>query len=277
MILPRKWFMGRPGFLIPVFFLSWCQVFSQLQHHDSGTLALGQCYVSRSGLATAALNQAGLGRLTESTTSLHHLRPYIIPQLDIISLSAQISLDRGGPGLAFSSMGISGLRQSSVWISYGLRLHTRISAGAGIHFRFTSIPENILFHSEAGFAIGLQFLLSEDLVLGAHLKQPAAWTDARQKNSADQMMICTGFSYAFFQTASVYSEFHITTSGPVQWCNGLTIEITGSIQLYLGINTKPWSLSGGLSFDYRNWGITLAVACYMDAGISPATSLSHAW
>ena len=95
--------------MIPVFFLSWCQAGAQLYKHDARTLALGQCYASSAGLASAALNQAGLGRLEESSSSLHHLRPFITPQLDIISLSAQASLNRGSPGMVLSSMGIFGI------------------------------------------------------------------------------------------------------------------------------------------------------------------------
>jgi hypothetical protein len=277
MILPRKWIIGRPGFLIPVFFLSCCQVLAQVYQQDARTMALGQCYASSSGDASAGLNQAGLGQSGESSCALHHLRPFITSDLDIISLSAQLSLKRGGPGLVLSTMGITGMRQTSTWISYGLRLHPRIRAGAGLHLRFTSIPEDAIFHPEAGFAMGLQFRVSEELILGAHMNHPAAWTDTRPGNRGDLMMISTGLSYTFFKTARFHTELHITAGAAIQWCNGLEIEIAESIKLYLGMNNQPWSLSGGLSFEYRSWGIILAATSCMDTGITPSSSLSHAW
>lgn len=277
MILPRKWLIGRPGFLIPVFFLSWCQAGAQLYQYEARTLALGQCYVSSAGLASAALNQAGLGRMAESSSSLHHFRPFITPQLDMISLSVQASLNRGGPGFALTSMGIAGMRQSSAWISYGLKLHPRLCAGVGLHFQFTSIPGEALFHPALGFALGLQFLVSEELILGAHINQASAWSETMPGSSKEPLMICTGLSYAFFKTATFYTEFHITARAPVQWCNGIAIDITDYLQIFLGMNNRPWSLSSGLSLKYRSWGITLAAVCNMDTGISPSTSLSHAW
>lgn len=277
MILPRKWIIWRPGFLIPVFFLSFCQVSGQFYQHDAKTLALGQCYVSRTGLASAALNQAGLGRMAESSASLHHLRPFITPELDRVSVSAQISMENGGPGFVLSSIGIAGLRQSSAWLSYGLKLHTRLSAGVGLHLCFTSIPEDFMFHSEAGFALGFQFMFSEELILGAHLEHPAAWTDTRPESTEDRMIICTGFSYEFFKTTRVYSEFHINTGEPVQWCMGLAAGVAKSLEMYFGINTRPWSLSTGFSINFRNWSFILSAVSLMDTGISPSTSLSHAW
>ena len=277
MILPRKWLIRRPGLLIPVFFLSWCQAGAQLYQHNARTLALGQCYASSAGLASASLNQAGLGRLAESSSSLHHIRPFITPQLDIISLSVQASLNRGAPGMVLTSMGIPGMRQNSAWISYGLRLHPRLYAGLGLHFHFTSIPDEVLFHPALGFAIGLQFMLSEDLILGAHVNHPSAWSKDGPGSSKTLLMTCTGLSYTFFNTASFYTEFHISAGSPVQWCNGIAIDITESLQLFLGMNNRPWSLSAGLALEYRSWGITLAAVCSMDTGISPSTSLSHVW
>ena len=277
MIHPRKWFIGRPGFLIPVFFLSWCQLGAQFYQHDARTLALGQSYASNAGLASAALNQAGLGRMAESSSSLHHLRPYITTQLDIISVSVQVSLSRGGPGFVLTSMGIAGMRQNSAWISYGLKLHPRLCAGVGLHFQFISIPEDALFHPVLGFALGLQFLVSEELILGAHINQASAWSETRPGSSKESLMICTGLSYAFIKTANFYTEFHIIAGTHVQWCNGIKIDIADYLQLFLGMNNRPWSLSAGLSIEYRNWGITLAAVCNMDTGISPSTSLSHVW
>ena len=277
MILPRKWLIRRPGFLIPVFFLSCCQTFAQLYQQDARTVALGQCYTSCSGVASAGLNQAGLGRISKNSCSLHHLRPFITPELDIVSLSAQLSLKRGGPGLVLSTMGITGMRQSSAWISYGLMLHPRLHAGAGIHLRISSIAEEAIFHPEAGFAIGFQFTVREGLILGAHINHPAAWSDARPGTRGEQLMISSGFSYAFFKSARFHTEFHVRTGTPVQWCNGIEIEITDSLQLFLGMNTWPWSLSAGLFYEYRSWRITLAASCCMDTGITPATTLSYAW
>ena len=99
MIYPRKWIRWRPGFLIPVFFLASSQLTGQGSWPYAETAALGRCYATRSGHASAGLNQAGLGRTDKSTCSLHHSRPFITSDLDIVSLSLKLALKWGGPGL----------------------------------------------------------------------------------------------------------------------------------------------------------------------------------
>lgn len=196
MIFPRKWTIRRPGFLIPVFFLSCCPVYGQAHWHDANTAALGGCYVSRTSTSSAGLNPAGLGRMDKSSFSLNHSRPFITPDLDIIALSVQFFLKRGGPGLTLSTMGITGMRQTSVWISYGLKLHPRLFAGAGIHLRNLGHRENAIYHFDAGYALGLQFRISNDLMLGAHMSRPAAWHSSSTGPARHSMLIATGLSYS---------------------------------------------------------------------------------
>ncbi|MCP4312175.1 MAG: hypothetical protein GY790_12990 [Bacteroidetes bacterium] len=277
MILPLKWIIRRPGFLIPVFFLSCFQIAGQVHWQDAESAALGRCYVTRLGTSCAGLNQAALGRIDKSSCSLHHLRPFITPELDILTLSLQLSLKRGGPGLSLSTMGITGMRQTSAWISYGLMLHPRLYAGAGIHLLNTGIREDALFHTEAGFALGLQFMVSDELILGAHVKHPKTWAGSKSGPADEHPVISTGFSYSFYKTALLHTELNVTAGLPIQWCNGLAIKISDSLQLLLGINNQPWSLSAGLSLKHKSWGINLAGTFCMDSGATPATSLAYAW
>ncbi len=277
MILPRKWIRWRPGFFIPVFFLAFCQISGQNYWPDARTAALGRCYVSRAGLASAGLNQAGLGRIEKNNCALHHARPFITSDLDILSLSVQLALKRGGPGLSLSTMGISGMRQTSAWISYGLMLHPNLFAGVGIHLQNTGVAEHSFHQIEAGFALGLQFRINDELILGAHLANPTAWGDNSRQRASGSTIIASGLSYLFFKTARYHTEFHVRTSKKVQWCNGLEIKISELLLLELGLSNQPWSLSAGISLKYRKLAISLAGTYCMDTGTTPFSSLCYEW
>ena len=277
MIYPRKWSIRRPGFLIPVFFLSCLQAYGQNHWLDAGSAGLGACFVTRSGQASVGLNQAGLGRREKNAVSLHHIRPFITSDLDIASLSAQLALKQGGAGLSLSTMGISGMRQTSAWISYGLMLHPRLFAGAGIHLGNTSLAKEANYQMEAGFALGLQFSISDELILGAHLSNPAVWSSNSGTISGSSMMISSGISYLFYETARYYTEFHVRYNRPVQWCNGFEIKIKERLQLLLGLKNQPWCLSAGISLNYQKVGICLSGTYCMDTGCTPYTSLSYEW
>ncbi|MDX2431794.1 MAG: hypothetical protein QNK35_12730 [Bacteroides sp.] len=277
MIIPRKWIRWRPGFLIPVFFLACCQINGQNYWPDAKTSALGRCFVCRSGLSSAGLNQAGLGRIEESNFSFHHARPFITSDLDILSLSVQLALKGGGPGLLLSTMGISGMRQTSVWFSYGMILHPNLFAGVGVHLQNTGIAEDNFHQVRAGFALGLQFRISDELILGAHLTNPTVWRDGSGQGVSESLMITSGLSYLFFNTARFHTEFHVRTRKAVQWSNGLEVKISEILILELGLNTQPWSISAGISLKYRKWGINLAGSYCMDNGTTPYSSLSYGW
>ncbi len=277
MIYPRKWIRWRPGFLIPVFFLASSQLSGQGSWPDAETAALGRCYATRSGHASAGLNQAGLGRTDKSTCSLHHSRPFISSDLDIVSLSLKLALKWGGPGLTLSTMGITGMRQTSAWVSYGLMLHPRFYAGAGIHLQHTSISEDPFRQMGAGFALGIQFMVNDEMILGAHATKPTTWTGSSREITKEPLMISSGFSYLFYKTARYHTEFHVISGKPLQWCNGLEIKISDALQLLLGMHNQPWTLSAGMSLKYRKLEINLSGTYCMDTGTTPYTSISYEW
>lgn len=262
---PRKWIRGRPGFLIPVFFLSFFSLRGQDFLPDAVSAALGTCIISRSGNASASLNQAGLGRIDQHSFALYHARPFITSGLDVISLSLQFALKNGGPGLSLSTLGLPGMRQSSAWLSYGLKLHPQLYAGVGIQLRATGIEGEVFYRTGAGFALGLQFFASEKFIIGFHL------------SSREALTLGSGFSYLFYETARFHSELRVRTDRAVQWCNGMEIKISENLSLLLGLRNHPWSFSAGLSMSHKSWLITLAGTYCMDAGTTPQSSLAYVW
>jgi hypothetical protein len=275
MIIPRKWIKWRPGFIIPVFFLSFCQMSGQESWPDAASAALGRCYVTRSGVASAGLNQAGLGQIDKNSCSFHHIRPFITSDLDIVSLSVQLALKHGGPGLSLSTMGITGMRQTSAWFSYGLMLHPHLFAGVGISLKNTGIAEEAYHKMGAGFALGLQFQVNNELLLGAHLSMPAAWPGSL--SAGETHIITSGLSYLFYNTARYHTEFQVTGGGFLRWGNGLEITISDTLLLELGISNQPWSLSSGISISHKKWVLNLAGVYCLDTGITPYTTLSYVW
>lgn len=277
MIKPRKWIIERPGFLIPVFFLSCFPMGGQVFQPDAISAGLGSCFVGRSGEASASLNQAGLGRISQSSIALHHKRPFITSGLDILSLSLQFALKNGGPGLSFSTIGVPGMRQTSAWLSYGMSLHSRLYAGVGIRLLNTSIEDEAFYLLGAGFALGFQFLVNDELIIGAHMTTPESWMSGTMANGQKTLMITSGFSYLFYETARFHSEVRVQTGKALQWCSGMDIKISKALSLLIGLNNQPWSFTAGISLKHKQWLIALAGSYCMDAGTTPQSTLSYGW
>ncbi len=276
MIIPRKWSMARPGFLIPVFFLCFFQVSGQTPWQEPAVMAAGGCFVSRSSLADGRFNQAGLAWVSNESLSILHTQPFLIGELGISGLSFQLPLHRGGFGIAFSTFGITGLRHISSWTGYGLLLSPGISAGMGLYVQDAFIGE-LGHHFGAGCALGIQMKIRDGLILGAHVRHPVSWAAERTSRNLLQMVISTGLSYTFFQTATYHTDLQFGPVGSIRWAHGLEISLTESIKMLLGVNNTPNTITGGTSIQHGHWVITIAAAYCFDTGTSPGCSLAYDW
>ena len=271
--------LKRPGILIPVFFLSLvhCTLSCQDQCPGTASAALGGSSVCLQGYWCSSQNQAGLGFIEQSSITMQHHMPYLLKELGISSIAGQFTLQRGALGILLKSMGLRGFRQNSLWLSYGLKLHPDISAGLGIHFWNTTLTEQLLYAPGISFALGLQIKINEQWKLGARLIHPAGWSAQTHLSIQDFMSIETGFSYSFFKSAQLYLELHIKPGGEIIVCSGMEWILKKHISLRTGICSRPFTYSWGISLTFTKWIAEFSFQYRTNTGLSPLTSLTHAW
>lgn len=267
-ISPQKWMWKRPGILLPVFFLS---LFSsnaagQLFVPETTVAALGGAFVARSGLMAASHNQAGLAWIEAHSITLQHSRPFM--ELGVSVIACQLKDHQGGWGVVFSTFGITGLRQSSLWLSYGKKLNPLISVGLGMQFQTFSIPEKRIYRPDLNLAMGLQTRINKQWVLGAHV----ATVGFMQR-----MYISFGCALSFFETATCFSELHFKAGQGIHLANGIEWIIGNKLTFMLGINTLPLTWSAGLAILRKSWIMQLAFQYVTGNGVFPYTSLHHEW
>lgn len=279
MIYPLVWILKRPGWLIPVFFLLHIQacVSAQFAWPETATAALGGAFVTRAGFSCAGLNQAGLGTREQHSLSLQHSRPYLLRELGQSSLSGQFCTGNGALGMELSTQGIKGLRQSSFWFSYGLKLHPGVSAGMGIHLWNSSLAEQVLYASGISFALGIQARIHQQWMVGAHVRHPLSWSSLSLPSSLPRMTISAGFSYTFLKSATLYSEVHIEPGDRIIVVEGLEWHINKRVAMSTGFSNKPLTFCWGLSLLHSKWSIQFAFQYRTRSGTVPFTSLNHAW
>ena len=279
MIFPRRWKLKRPGWMIPVFFLLSAQasLSSQDIWQDASTAALGGAFVTRAGDACAGLNQAGLGRRKQHSLGLHHSRPYLLRELGQSSLSGQYLTGTGALGILLSTQGIKGLRQSSFWLSYGMKLTQDISAGVGIHLWNSSLPDQVFYASGAGLALGIQARIAPHWTLGAHVLHPASWNSLSLPNARPGMILSAGFSYIFLESVTLFSEIRAFHRLGIILVEGLEWHLNARASMRMGFSNKPTTFSWGISLLLRPWNIQFAFQYLNHSGMIPHTSLGHAW
>jgi|GEM_PF-1227449 len=279
MISPPGLMLKRPGILIPVFFLSLFPVQATCQWPlpVAGSAALGGCYITGHGFSTCTQNQAGLGFIEHSTFSFQHCRPYLLKEIGISSLSGQFRTGTGALGISMASRGIKGFRQTSMWLSYGMKLNPGISAGVGIHLWNSALPEQLIYAPGISFALGLQIRINDHWKLGGRLFHPTGWYGKPTLTIQQSMAIETGFSYTFLDSGHLYSEIHFQPGKGLTLCNGLDWTFHQPTIFRTGVSTKPFAFSWGISQEFRGWVLEFSFQCLTGSGVAPLTSITHAW
>lgn len=271
--------LKRPGILIPVFFLSLVHttVTGQVQWPEAASAALGGCYVTMQGYSCASQNQAGLGFIEQSSVSIQHSRPFLLKELGLSSLSGQFTTGSGAIGIAMDTQGLKGFRQTSLWLSYGMKLHPNISAGMGIHFWNSTIEEQYIYAPGISFALGLQIRINDQWKLGGRLFHPAGWSALPGVTAQKQMTISAGCSYSFLKAGSFFTELHIKPVEGIILCNGLEWIVNPHTSFRTGVSNRPFTFSWGVSLTFTKWVMEFSFQYRNDSGLAPLTSLTHAW
>ncbi len=277
MKIPRMWKLKRPGIAFSVFFLSLISSIGQISWQEASVISLGNTFVSRSGYCNARHNQAGLGWIDMNTVTLQHSLPFTMNELGISTMSAQILVGEGAFGTTLTSFGISGLRQTSAWISYGMKLQHGVTAGLGIHVWSLTIPDQLFFHPGFSFGIGIQVKINDQFVLGGHVLHPIGWNATGTGSWDDQMVISIGCSYTFFQIIAYYSNLKLLSKYQIQSCHGIGLNFKDRVELMLGMHNRPFSISGGVATFFSNWNLNVAFEYIIDFGTIPSSSFTYAW
>jgi hypothetical protein len=279
MISPTRLTLKRPGILIPVFFLSLIStaVYCQLSFPGTGSAALGECSVCSKDYWCVTQSQAGLGKIERSSVSLFHSRPFLLKELGYSAISGQFRTGKGALGIALSTQGLTGLRQSSMWFSYGLEIHSGVSAGTGIHLWNTSITNEYIYAPGISFALGLQVRINEQCKIGMRLLHPVGWSAQPALCTEQEMTIETGVSCSFFKMAHIYAELHIKAEQGIILCNGLEWRLNSRINLRTGFLSRPYTFSWGISLKFKRCVTEFSFQYRPSSGISPLSSLTHEW
>ncbi len=277
MIHPYRWILKRPGFIIPVFFLSQIPAQCQFPGKECGVAALGSAYTVRSGFCMAMHNQASLGQFRGHSISVQHARPGLCADLGISMVSLQLATSHGALGAALSRYGISGVGFTSAWLAYGITLHEGWSAGVGMHFWNTSVREKWLNRPCLSFAAGIRACINDAVSIAAHVIHPAGWYSPGSQPKHHPMTITAGGRWEMMPSACSYLELEFTTGFPVRWKVGLEWVENRGIGLQIGFHSQPLTIACGTSFTFQRWNIQTAFTYCLDAGNTPYAALTYEW
>lgn len=266
----------RPGALFPVFFLLVFNL-AGAQSFQAGpqSAGVGGCYATRSGATAIAGNQAGLGWDGERLVMAECSMPFLVRELGIAGISLSLPLYHGHIAGKFISAAIPGYHDHSLWLSYGLRIHQHISAGAGLCSNLIGIRDRLIHHYRVSFAGGLQVKTGERLIMAGHILYPLQYSSSERSEVRLAGQIALGCSYEFFENNLLHAECRVDGNGHPLFIAGIESAPGELVTLSAGISSNPLGFSFGTGFRLTHCAVVLAFRQVMKYGLTSSIGLEY--
>jgi len=267
---------GRPGLLIPVFFLllSWKATAQEL-YRGTLPLCLGGVYTVLPGEPSPSANQASLGWTLEAAASLQHWRPFVIKDLGVSGLSTVFRLSPGWGGVAFNSFGIPGYHRSALWLAYGMMLGENCSAGIGFRSQLVSVPGELCYQWQLTVSGGVMLQINDKLMAGAHLTDPLYVPAFETTLTSLPSCMAIGLAYEPDPGLLLYLQTSYSSYRKTGLDLALSWQLDERLTIHSGFSYRDKMISAGLSIKMTNWSILLAVPWLPGCGLSPSLQLTR--
>ncbi len=266
---------GRPGVIVPVFFLLLCSPCSSQEiFRGTEALSLGGNYTILTVPAPGA-NQAILGLQEQGSLSISAWQPFIIPGIQVAGLNAVFRLAPGYLGLALNSWGIKAYHRSALWLAYGMRLGQNLCAGIGFRTDLVSANGELAYQWRVSVSGGLIWQIDKSLTAGLHLSDPLSV--ARFNTPLVNLPSTLGLGLTYVLTPGLHLFFQYSYSGQTgsRLSIGSSWQVNESIVLQAGWSANPLTPAFGAGFSLQAWKIRFALPWVTGRGISPSVTLTR--
>lgn len=220
-------------------------------------------------------NQAGLGSLENYAVIVAVQRRFMLSELDAVAAGAALPTRSGTFGLLVQNFGFNAFRQQKVGLAYGRRLFENFYAGASFDYIQTRIPE-YGSNGTVSVQIGLQALLSKQLLIGAHIANPAQVEIAEKDHLPTIFRL--GLSWTPSSKTSLVFELENDLDFPLRAKGGIEYQAAQPLFLRVGFASNPTTVHFGMGLWLKE-KIKLDVSSnyHQVLGFSPSLGLGYAW
>lgn len=213
-------------------------------------------------------NQAGLADLKYSSFLFSGQETFVAPNSDNLGAGFALPISSGTIGFNFEYFGDSRIEQTKIGLAYARKLLETLSVGIQFDMISTQLPLNEksnLFTVE----IGVQYELSENLVLGIHLFNPAKLEIIEDEYLPTVLRV--GATYSPNEKLLVHAEIEKDVDFSVVFKSGLEYELVHHLWLRIGFQHKPTTVNAGVGYLFKN-GLRIDLAAYYQPGLDLTSS-----
>jgi hypothetical protein len=259
-------------FLVTLFL---AQVHAQVFTQGAKSAAMGHVGVMFKDEQSLLSNQAGLGAMKNYAVLAATQRRFMLSELDAVAVGGIVPTRSGTFALLLQNYGYSEFRQQKIGIAYGRQLFENFYAGASFDYFQTRISE-YGSNGTVSVQIGLQAQLSKQLLLGAHLANPAKVEIAE----GDRLPTIFNMGLAWTPSAktSIAFELEKDIDFPLRAKGGIEYQAAKPVFLRIGVASNPTTAHFGLGLLIKeNIKVDVASSYHQVLGFSPSVGVGYAW
>ncbi len=240
-----------------------------------GAMGIGMGYtgVTNQNVFSSLTNQAGLAFVSNFSAAVQAEQRFLLSETNIVTAAAAIPLKKAGSfGANLNYYGYDSYNEMRIGLGYARQLVENWSLGAQFNYFNISIPEygNRAIYT---FELGVQALLIEKLVIGAHIFSPIRV----EITELDRMptIFSFGGSYRFSEKFFLAMELEQDTDFATNFKTGLEYRIAKPISVRAGIQTQPVLNTFGIGIHLNKIQIDLATTYHQTLGFTPGVSVAY--
>ena len=221
------------------------------------------CWSNPAALTHTTVRSVGIATENRLTTT----------PLSIVALGAIVPTASGNFGWSVQHFGFDNYREQQFTASFGKKIFPNMSFGVSFlgHLLQISGYGSAMW---AGFGLGFQADLIQDLRIGVHIESPfiAQLTEISTLSSMARL----GFAYQLNNKTVLVTEFEKRLLSPMRLKVGINHNILQNICFRMGLLTNPTQISVGCSMKVSKlWTIDIAGASHVWLGLNSALSMKY--
>jgi len=236
--------------------------------------ALGMTGVALQDAWSLQANQAGLAAIKKPIAAVAYKSEFFNP--DLSTQSAVIVYPANGNvfGLSFQSYGFSAYNEQRIGLAYARNFGNTVFVALDFNFNQVKIQQYGSARTYS-FEVGLQYLPTDKLVIGAHVSNPNFSNYNYQLNAVIPVSIEFGASYRFTDKLQLNTEIAKTLNSTTDVRTGLEYSMINWLEFRGGFSMNPFRQYAGFGFNYNNFHLDAAATTHSTLGYSPQIAIGY--
>ena len=219
-------------------------------------------------------NQAGLAAIKKITIAIAFEKPFAGYELSTQSAVLALPVKNNVFGLSFQRYGFASYSEQRTALSYSRSFGDRLYAALNFNYHILKING---YGSAQTYSVeaGLQYQLTDQFFIGAHVANPNQSTYQQEVNSVIPARFQLGASYLFGDKVllAVAAEKYFHHELDIRL--GIEYQLIELLALRGGFSANPFKQYAGFGLSYQQLKMDVAVASHPVLGYSPQIALSY--